>query len=187
MTTSHTSVALLALAAVLGAAGCGSGSSGGKSSGGATKTVVITTTVGGGGSGTTTGGTTTQAATKTTNLVVTNVIRGQLLAAGAAMHKLPTTDYTGLRKGLTYYAYDPASSTYWAGAALVPSPSSQQAQIGNQDDGAYLVFKRASGGAWKAWDAGIPGDSHFGCTVRPPASVLRVWDWAPHTCHPRAD
>jgi hypothetical protein len=187
MTTSHTSVALLALAAVLGAAGCGSGSSGGKSSGGATKTVVITTTVGGGGSGTTTGGTTTQAATKTTNLVVTNVIRGQLLAAGAAMHKLPTTDYTGLRKGLTYYAYDPASSTYWAGAALVPSPSSQQAQIGNQDDGAYLVFKRASGGAWKAWDAGIPGDSHFGCTVRPPASVLRVWAWAPHTCHPRAD
>ncbi len=186
MTTSGTPIALMALGVVLAAAGCGSGSSGGKSAG-STSTVTVTTTVGGGGSSGTTGGTSTPAATKTTNLVVTNAVRAQLLAAGAAMHKLPTTDYTGLRKGLTYYAYVPADSTYWAGAALVPSPSSQQAQIGNQDDGAYLVFKRTSGGPWKAWDAGIPGDSHFGCTVTPPASVLHVWNWAPHTCHPRAD
>ncbi len=184
MTTSRAPLALLALGAVLVAAGCGSGSSGAKSGGGSTSTVTVTTTVGGGGGSS---GATTPAATKTTNLVVTNAVRAQLLAAGAAMHKLPTTDYTGLRKGLTYYAYVPADSTYWAGAALVPSPSSQQAQIGNQDDGAYLVFKRTSAGAWKAWDAGIPGDSHFGCTVTPPKSVLRVWDWAPGTCHPRAD
>jgi hypothetical protein len=182
MTTPRTPLALIALGVVLVAAGCGSGSSGG-TSGGATSTVTVTTTVGGGGSS----GASTPAATKTTNLVVTNAVRAQLLAAGAAMHKLPTTDYTGLRKGLTYYAYVPADSTYWAGAALVPSASSQQAQIGNQDDGAYLVFRRTSGGAWKAWNAGIPGDSHFSCTVTPPKSVLLVWDWAAHTCHPRSD
>jgi hypothetical protein len=41
-------------------------------------------------------------------------------------------------------------------------------------------------GPWKAWDAGIPGNSNFTCAVTPPAGVLRVWSWAPGTCHPRS-
>jgi len=174
---------LLLIAASLALAGCG-----GSRSSGSTKTVTNTVTVtqstAGTGSSTAVAGQTTAAGAQ--NLVVTNAIRSQLLAAGAALHRLPVSDYTGLVKGTTYYALDPATGDHWAGAALIPSKSSQKAQIGNQDDGAYLVYRRTGSGPWKAWDAGIPGNSNFTCAVTPPASVLNVWNWAPGTCHPRS-
>ena len=173
---------LIALGACVGLAACGgSGSSGAGSK--QTTTVTVTGTVTTAGS---TQGATTPSTTKTENLVVTNTIRTQLLAAGAALHQLPVSDYTGLRKGETFYAFDPATDEHWAGAALVASKSSLKAQVGDQDDGAYLVFRQKAGGPWKAWNAGIPGDSHFSCTVTPPAPVLAVWSWAPATCHPRS-
>ena len=126
---------------------------------------------------------TTTAAVK--NLVIGAGVRSQLVAAGAALHKLPTTDYTGLIAGETYYAYDPATRTYWAGAGLVASKQlDPEAQVGDQDDGAYLVFDRPAGGSWRAYDAGIPGDSHFTCSMTVPAAVLAVWHWTPGTCHP---
>ena len=108
------------------------------------------------------------------------------LAAGAALHKLPTTDYTGLVPKETYYAYNPATNTCWAGAGLVASKRSKQAQIGDQDDGAYLVFDRPAAGTWRAYDAGIPGDSHFTCSIAVPSGVLTVWHWTAGTCHPPA-
>lgn len=180
---------LLALGASFGLAACGgSGSSSNPpsnasaaSSGPATITVTGTVTTSG-----STQGATTPSTTKTQNLVVTNKIRGQLLAAGAALHQLPVSDYTGLRKGETYYAFDPATNEHWAGAALVASQSSVKAQVGDQDDGAYLVFRESAGGAWKAWDAGIPGSSNYTCAANVPASVLAVWNWAAGTCHPRS-
>ena len=131
-------------------------------------------------------GSSTAATTPTAveNLTVTDRIRAQLLAEGAALHKLPTADYTGLVKGETYYAYDPSSKTYWAGAGLVAKPGATQAQIGNQDDGAYLLFERAAGGSWKAYPAGIPGSTQFICMVKPPTQVDAVWGWAAGTCHP---
>jgi hypothetical protein len=182
----RTGLILLALGASLGPAACGSGSSSTPASdASAASTGSATTTV----SGTSTTAGSTQGATtpaKTQNLVVSNRIRTQLLAAGAALHKLPTSDYTGLRKGETYYAYDPATKQHWAGAALVASKSSIKAQVGDQDDGAYLVFRQKSGGAWQAWDAGIPGSSNYSCAVKVPASVLGVWNWAAGTCHPRS-
>ena len=175
---------LLAVAAALALAGCG-----GSGSSGSATTVTNTVTVTQGA--TSTGSSTTAVSGQTTssgarNLVVTNAIRTQLLAAGAALHKLPVSDYTGLVKGQTYYALDPATGDHWAGAALVPSKSSKKAQIGNQDDGAYLVYRQTGSGPWRAWDAGIPGNSNFTCAVTPPASVLAVWNWAPGTCHPRS-
>ena len=48
------------------------------------------------------------------NLVLTDAIRAQLVAAGAALNGLPASDYTGLVKGESYYGFDPATSTYWA-------------------------------------------------------------------------
>ena len=177
---------LLALGASLGLGACGgSGSSSNPSSNASaaagTTTITVTGTV-------TTSGSTqgTAALTTTQDLVVTNTIRAQLLAAGAALHKLPVSDYTGLIKGETYYAYDSATKEHWAGAALIASKSSTQARVGNQDDGAYLVFREKGGGAWRAWDAGIPGSNEFRCAVKVPASVLAVWNWAPDTCHPRS-
>ena len=118
------------------------------------------------------------------NLVVSDAVRAQLLAAGAALHQLPVKDYTGLAKGETYYAYDPSTRTYWAGAALEASPKSMKAQVGNQDDGAYLDFEKLSSGSWKAYDAGPPGSSNYTCAVTIPAGVVSAWGWAAGTCHP---
>ena len=117
------------------------------------------------------------------NEPVTDAIRSQLLDAGAALNQLPPSDYTGLQPGQTYYAYDSATSTYWAGAALVPSPSSQQAQVSDQDDGSYLVFMEPAGGTWTAYDAGYVGPDST-CAETPPAAVLALWGWLPGTCHP---
>lgn len=158
---------LLCIAAPLGLAACSSGSS----------SSAPPATTG-------TGSTSSPTTAVVTNLVIGTSVRAQLVAAGAALHKLPTTDYTGLIPGETYYAYDPATKTYWAGAGLVASSTSNQARIGNQDDGAYLVFDRPAGGSWRAYDAGIPGDTHFTCSMKVPAPVLAAWHWTPGSCHP---
>lgn len=106
------------------------------------------------------------------------------MAAGAAMHKLTSSAYKGLAKGETYYAYDPSTQTYWAGAALVPRPSSMRAEVGNQDDAAFLDFEGKPGGGWRAYPAGVPGSTEYTCAVEIPPAVLTVWDWPSGTCHP---
>jgi hypothetical protein len=170
----------LLLAVALLAAACGG------SAKTTTATVTVTTTVPApatSSSGSSSGGTTVASGAR--NLVATAAVKTQLLDAGAALHKLPPSDYTGLTKGDTYYAFDAATTTYWAGAQLVPSSSSQAAQVGSQDDGAYVVFRRSDSGAWKGWLTGAartPAD----CRVKVPAAVLAVWSWAPGACHPRS-
>jgi hypothetical protein len=171
---------LVLAASALAATACG-GSSG-------TKTVTVTKTVtktakSKHGSGTSQGGTTVASGAK--NLVATPAVKAQLLAAGAALHKLPVSDYTGLTNGDTYYAYDAGTKTYWARTQLVASSSSQTAQIGNQDDGAYLVFKKSGSGAWKGWETGA-ADTAASCQVKVPAAVIAVWGWAAGACHPRS-
>jgi hypothetical protein len=159
--------AFIAVAAVL-ASGAGCGSSGSSSPSAPPSTSASTT------------------AAKARNLVASNAVRAQLLAAGAALHQLPVKDYTGLAKGETYYAYDPSTGVYWAGAALSASPKSMKAQVGDQDDGAYLDFEKQPGGSWKAYEAGVPGSSNYSCAVTIPAAVVSVWAWAAGTCHPRS-
>jgi hypothetical protein len=173
-------VLVLAAAALVPACG---GSSKAK-----TSTVTVTTTVSspatsaaGSTSGSTQGATTVSSGAQ--NLVATAAIKTQLLAAGAALHRLAPSDYTGLAKGETYYAYDADTKTYWAGTQLVPSSSSQAAQVANQDDGAYNVFRRSGSGPWKGWETGAamhPAD----CQVNVPAAVIAVWNWARGACHP---
>jgi hypothetical protein len=170
--------AVVALVGLLVMSACGSGSSG--SSHTVTSTVTETSTVtmsSSEGASTTTG-------SATQNLVVTAAVRAQLLAAGAALHQLPVSAYLGLRHGETYYAYDPSTDTYWAGAGLRASSSSLKAQVGDQDDGAYLDFRRPAGGSWHVSEAGIPGSTAYNCAVHIPASVLAVWGWAAGACHP---
>jgi hypothetical protein len=120
------------------------------------------------------------------NLVVTSDVRSQLMQAGAALSGLPASAYTGLASGQTYYAYDPATATYWAGAGLLPSPSSPRAQVSAQDDGSYLLFHRPAGGAWTAQDVGLAGIGGTRCPTSVPASVLAVWNWGAHSCRPAA-
>jgi len=174
---------MMAAAVALGGvvlAGCSSGSGSGLP---ATSTSTSTSTSTTSSSGTSTSGSsTTPVAAK--NLAVTDVVRSQLVAAGAALNSLPASAYTGLVPGTTYYAYDTATATYWAGAGLVPSSSSQQAQVSTQDDGSYLLFSRPSGGSWTAYDAGLAGVGGTQCPIPVPAAVLAVWDWASGTCRP---
>lgn len=170
-------VPALVLCAAWAFAGCTIGST--KSSSGppaATTTTASPTT-------TTTAPATTTSPTGATDLKVTDQIRAQLLAAGAASKGLSPSDYTGLLPGMTYYAYDAQTSTYWAGAGLVPTNNSYQAQVSNQDDGAYLVFQMPAGGTWSATPTGAAGPNAV-CQVQIPAAVLTVWHWAPGTCLP---
>jgi hypothetical protein len=118
------------------------------------------------------------------NRVATAAVKLQLVRAGAFLHGLPTSAFTGLAPGETYYAFDPATSTYWAGAGLVPSPSSQPAQVSVQDDGSYLLFTRASGHSWVAYNVGEAGIEGATCAATPPKTVLKVWGWKPGTCRP---
>jgi hypothetical protein len=153
--------------------------------GNSTTTVTKTTTVVSTAVATTSSsGSSTAAQPKVENLVVDQTLRSQLVAAGAAMHQLPSSDYTGLIKGETYYAYDPTTGVYWAGAGLVASNTSLKAQVGDQDDGAFLDFERPVSGAWRAYPAGIPGNSNYSCAVTVPPAVLAVWGWPSGTCHP---
>jgi hypothetical protein len=123
------------------------------------------------------------------NLQVTSSVRTALVDAGATHYGLPSSAFTGLGQGTTYYAYDLSTSTYWAGASLVPSPSSYQAGVVVQDDGAYLIFDRTAHGAWQARDVGY-SDTVGDCAayhVTIPAAVVAVWHWVPGTCHPPAN
>jgi hypothetical protein len=108
----------------------------------------------------------------------------QLIRVGAATHQLPASDYTGLVPGQSVAAYDEATSTYWAGAGLVPSPSSKRAKASVQDDGSYLVFERRAGSGWTAYNVGLSGVARSSCAVHIPAVVLELWHWQPDSCRP---
>jgi len=130
--------------------------------------------------------TTTSTSSSAVNLPVTSEVRTQLIEAGAAVNGIPASDYTGLAPSQTYYAYDPATKTYWAGASLIPSPSSQRAQVSVQDDGSYVLFHRSTSGAWKAADVGMSGIGGSKCATSVPASILKLWHWVGDTCRPPA-
>jgi hypothetical protein len=116
------------------------------------------------------------------NLPVTDAVRAQLLNAGAALKGLPASDFTGLAPGSTYYAYDPNTGTYWAGAHLAPSPTSYEAQVSDQDSGTYTLFQQPKGGSWTAFRDGGSGNS--GCPAPLPAEILGLWHWNPDICRP---
>ena len=118
------------------------------------------------------------------NLVVTDALRADLVQAGAQSHGLPASDYTGLVPGMTYYALDSGTGISWAGAGLVPSSSSLQAQVANQDDGAYLLFEKVPGGQWVAHNDGYGAPPGTGCPAPLPASIIALWHWDAATCHP---
>jgi hypothetical protein len=143
----------------------------------------------GSSSGTTTTTTSSQINTSTStslastveNLTVTPAVRSALLAAGAAGHNLPVSDYTKLTPGLTYYAYDPTDGLYWAGAQLQASTSSMQAQIGLQDDGSYNLFTMVPGHAWITYEDGLGNLAGSSCSIVVPTAVRNVWGWSTTT------
>jgi len=118
------------------------------------------------------------------NLQLTDAIRAQLVAAAAKLNGLPASAYLGLVQGQSYYGFDPATSTYWAGGALDPSPSSERAQVSVQDDGGYYVFEEPSGGSWTASSEGLAGIDGATCSVHIPPALVALWHWQAGACHP---
>jgi hypothetical protein len=118
------------------------------------------------------------------NLALTSSVRAQLVAAAARLNGLPASAYLGLVKGESYYGFDPATSTYWAGGALDPSPSSQQAQVSVQDDGGYYIFQEPTGGSWTASSEGMAGIEGATCSVHIPPALVALWHWPVGACHP---
>jgi hypothetical protein len=80
------------------------------------------------------------------NLKVNDAIRAELLQAGAQIHGVPASEYVGLVPGMTYYAYDPDTMTYWAGAHLMPRPTSERAQVFVQDAETKRCSRRSRAG-----------------------------------------
>jgi len=122
------------------------------------------------------------------NLTITDAVRTQLIAALAAQIGVPASEYSGFQPGLTYYALDTTTGTYWAGAAPMPAPSTgtgppTQAQVASQDDGAYNVYEKPPGGQWKVYATGATGQDTT-CSVTVPPAVVAAWGWAPGSCRP---
>jgi hypothetical protein len=118
------------------------------------------------------------------NLALTDAIRAQLMAAAARLNGLPASAYLGLVHGESYYGFDPVTNAYWAGGALDPSPSSQQAQVSVQDDGGYYIFEEPAGGSWTASAEGLAGIGGSTCAVHIPPALVALWHWPAGACHP---
>jgi hypothetical protein len=137
------------------------------------------------GSGPKTASTSTTTTGVTQNLALTPAVRKSLLDAAAAYHQLPASDYVGLRTGAIYYAFDPATNSYYAAAGLNASPHSLKAQVGTQDDGAYNLFLRAADTKkWTVYNDGLGGAQDSTCTLIIPSAVLKVWNWKAKSCYP---
>lgn len=120
-----------------------------------------------------------------TRLPVTIKVRHGLFDAAAAYHQLPASDFTGFLANKTYYAFDSKTNVYYAAAGLVASPHSLQAQIGDQDDGAYNLFTRAKGvSSWTVYNDGLGGAQDSTCPISIPNDVLAVWHWKAESCYP---
>jgi hypothetical protein len=169
------------LSASLAAAACSSSSN--PQSGTTTTTASRTSTTSSGSSSTSSG-----SSALAMNIQVTDALRTQLVAAAAGLNSIPVAEFTGLAPGLTYYALDKETNIHWAGARLVPAPSSNpssptQAQISSQDAGSYYIFQQPMGGQWIAYAAGNTGQGTPCPTTLPPA-VLAVWGWPAGGCRP---
>ncbi len=130
----------------------------------------------------------TAPSSQASNAPISDAIRSQLVAAGAALNNIPVSEYSGLAAGLTYYAIDRTTNTYWAAARLVPVPSSDpatptRAQVASQDDGSYYVFSQHRGGSWTAYAVGASGPASP-CPVTLPPQVLEAWGWPMGSCRP---
>jgi hypothetical protein len=137
---------------------------------------------------TSTTGATTSSSPQATNQPVTDALRAQLLATGAALNNVPVSEYTGLAPGETYYAIDGSTGTAWAAARLVPAPVANgaqpsQAQISSQDEGSYTLFRMEPGSAWQAFNDGNAGPDTQ-CPVTVPAAVVAAWSWPAGSCRP---
>lgn len=109
------------------------------------------------------------------NLVATAAVKSELLAVFAASHNIPVSDVLGTAPGSVYYAYDPATQTYYAKATYEPKTSDPlSVTVGFQDGGQGGYFKKSGSAPWQVESMGQPAV----CTALRffPSAVLAVWD-----------
>lgn len=125
-----------------------------------------------------------QAGSAPVTRTLTPQVIAKLLAAKATADNGSATDYTGLAAGNSFYAYDPATATYWAAGAVIAADTSLAGQVATQDGGGYDLFRRSAGGRWTAYDVGQAGIAGSTCAIAPRAAVAALWGWAPGACRP---
>jgi hypothetical protein len=117
---------------------------------------------------------TTSAAVGVQNLVVTPSVRSELQAAYVAYKHFPPSDIAGTAPNSVYYAYDPATGSYWAMATFEQSATaSVNTETAMQDGGNTGMFTKAPDGAWQMRQASFPP----GCDLPQffPAAVIAAW------------
>jgi hypothetical protein len=108
------------------------------------------------------------------DLAVDRDVRHELTAAYADYRGISPSDVAGTAPGSVYYAYDPATYTYWAEADFLPSSTaSVKALVGFQDGASIGFFTGIGNGGWHVQLGGAP----VVCTeVRFfPQAVLIAW------------
>ena len=121
------------------------------------------------------------------NLTMTDDVRAQLVEAGATLTGRPAAEFSGLRPGKTYYAYQAngAYPTYWAAAAL-DGPKWELAQVRLQDQNSYFMFRK-DGDAAATWVPIAAGFGPIAAGAQPcpiPESVRDLWQWPSGKCYP---
>jgi len=91
------------------------------------------------------------------NLVASAAVKSELLTIFAAYHNIPVSDVVGTTRDL-YYAYDPATNTYWAQASYAPASTDPlSVTVTFQDGGQTLFYKKSGSGPWQYEQMGQPG------------------------------
>jgi hypothetical protein len=108
------------------------------------------------------------------NLVISAAVRSELTEAFAAVRDMPPSYVTGTQPGSVFYAYVPATDTYWAMGSFGLSATAVQKQPAGCDDGGCTgIFKKVGTGGWQGRVGGIPpicGEVAFF-----PKAVLATW------------
>ena len=101
-------------------------------------------------------------------------VRNELTAAFADYKGISLSDIAGISPGSVYYAYDPATDTYWALANFLPSLTAPfKVLVGFQDGASIGLFTRIANGSWQVQFGGVPSV----CTEVAffPPVVLTAW------------
>jgi hypothetical protein len=101
-------------------------------------------------------------------------VRNELTTAYVNLRGISLADVAGTIPGSVYYAYDPATDTYWAEAAFLPSrTASLKVLVGFQDGGSIGLFVRAARSGWQVQLGGEP----VVCAEVPffPPAVVTAW------------
>jgi hypothetical protein len=108
------------------------------------------------------------------SLAVSPGVRNELTEAYVSYRGISLPDVAGTRPGSIYYAYDPATHTYWAEANFLPSgTASFKVLVGFQDGASIGLFTRIGNGSWQVQLGGEP----VVCAevLFFPQSVLTAW------------